>query len=81
MGNILLILLFLFAAGWTYGIITTGRTTMIVPALILWIIAFFFLANPDISRYHIIWAAPSVLIVETLLELIIRRSFRHENKN
>jgi hypothetical protein len=54
---------------------------MIVPALILWIIAFFFLANPDISRYHIIWAAPSVLIVETLLELIIRRSFRHENKN
>ena len=76
-GNITFWLLVVIAAAWTFGCITTSHgKTMFLSTLVLWAIAVFFWIHKDISRLHILWAAPVLFIMETLIEIPIRRKLR-----
>ena len=76
-GNIIFWLLVVIAAAWTFGCITTSHgKTMFLSTVVLWAIAIFFWFHKDVSRLHILWAAPVLLIVETLIEIPIRRKLR-----
>ena len=73
-GNIIFWLLVVIAGAWTFGSITTSHgKTMFLSVIVLWAIVIFFWFNKDVSRLHILWLAPALLIVETLIEIPIRR--------
>ena len=76
-GSIIFWLLVVIAAAWTFGCMTTSHgKTMFLSTVVLWAITLFFWVHKDVSRLHILWAAPALLIVETLVEIPIRRKLR-----
>jgi len=63
---------------WTYKSGTSynmGEKTMMIPIAFLWIAVFYFYFNPEISKYHILWVAPSIVICEHLLFNIVVKAY------
>jgi len=53
-----------------------GHKTMIIPILLLWAMIIYFYKNPEISKYHMIWISPVIIILEMILSMIMFRKIR-----
>jgi len=55
-----------------------GHKTMIIPILLLWTMIIYFYKIPELSRYHMLWISPVIIVLEMIVSaavyIIIRRN-------
>jgi hypothetical protein len=44
-----------------------GYKLMIVPVLFLWMMIEYFWQHPELSRYHMLWMAPALVVAEMFI--------------
>jgi len=57
-----------------------GHKTMFVPILLLWLVFFYLFKRPELSRYHILWIVPVVIVAELLVSFVVLRIFRRVSR-
>ncbi len=53
-----------------------GHKTMIIPIILLWIMIIYFYKNPNLSKYHMLWVSPLIIVGEMIISMIIARIIR-----
>jgi hypothetical protein len=81
MQNVIFWLVIIGTGIWTFQWVVNiqkslGHTTMIIPILLLRIMIIYFYKNPEISKYHMIWISPFIIVIEMILNMIIFRIIR-----
>lgn len=73
----------LFSAYWTFMSIkhrtlTVGHSWQIVTSLMLWGAVVYFFHNPHISRFHLLWVMPLIMLASPILAAIVFTPRRRE---
>lgn len=62
---------------WLFNINTSfGHRTMIIPILLLWGMIIYFFIHPRLSKYHMLWVSPLIIILEFIGSTIVFRIIR-----
>ena len=80
-GTIILWIVTAFAGYWTlnwlvFRKMSRGHSLAIVEVVLLWAIVVYFFWNPQVSRLHVLWAAPVVYVLGFMLSIVIGRATR-----
>jgi hypothetical protein len=67
-GTIIFWLVTIFTIIWTinwivYRGMSRGHFWSVVEAVLMWVLVIYFFLHPDISRFHLIWAAPVTFVI------------------
>ncbi len=81
MENIIFWLIVIGTAIWTLQWIfnarkSLGHKTMIIPIILLWAMIIYFYKNPELSRYHMLWISPLIIVAEMIISMFIARLIR-----
>jgi len=56
----------------------TSSKSMLIPTIIIFVFFIYFYFHPDISKYHLLWIVPSVIIGEMILFSVIVKLFKRK---
>lgn len=56
----------------------TGTKSMLIPTIIIFIFFIYFYFHPEISKYHLLWIIPSIIIGEMVLFSLIVNLFKRK---
>ena len=81
MENVIFWLIVIGTGIWTFQWIfnsrrSTGHKTMISPILLLWVMIIYFYKNPELSKYHMLWISPVIIVLEMIVSMIVFRIIR-----
>lgn len=81
MENVILWLIVIGTGIWTFQWIfntrrSLGHKSMIIPIILLWIMIIYFYKNPELSRYHMLWISPVIIVGEMFVSMIVFRIMR-----
>jgi hypothetical protein len=48
-----------------------GYKTMIIPIILLWVMVIYFYMKPELSRYHLLWCSPLIIVSEMIVSTIV----------
>jgi len=58
-----------------------GHKLMIIPILLLWAMIIYFYKNPELSRYHMLWISPLIIIMYMAAIILIGSLIRLIRRN
>ncbi len=81
MENVIFWLIVIGTGIWTFQWIlnarrSIGHKTMIISILLLWIMIIYFYKNPELSRYHMLWISPLIIVGEMIISVFVARIIR-----
>ena len=82
MENILFWTIVIITSIWSFGWLThknqsLGHKTMIIPIILLWGLIIYFYKNNNLSKYHMIWLIPVIIILEMIISMILFKVRRY----
>lgn len=80
-GTIILWIVAVITAIWTlnwlvFRKMSRGHFWAIFEVVLLWAIVVYFFGNPQVSRLHVLWAAPIAYVLGFVLSIVIGRATR-----
>ncbi len=81
MENVIFWLIVIGTGIWTFQWIfnsrrSIGHKTMISPILLLWVMIIYFYKNPELSKYHMLWTSPVIIVLEMIVSMVVFRIIR-----
>ena len=81
MENIIFWLIVIGTGIWTFQWIfnsrrSIGHRTMIIPILLLWTMIIYFYKNSELSKYHMLWISPVIIVLEMIVSMVVFRIIR-----